>query len=511
MTITPHLLYSSVIHFVLIAYILSIPIYKGSLYSMSFGSYSVDLVSEKQPAAKAAMTAKAPRSKPAHTFTAPAPIAKTETPAEVEAPPSPHSSEITEPSKEPTTPADLQPGITLIPEEMEKPEPKKETLIVKAETPPAETNPEKEKKPEPPPGEPPKKEPVIVPPPPETSQKTDVTLKELTLPKEPITAAQQIVPAETKPSKADNAEEPVSSEFPVKADEKAEDVTPAAKAEKVTVSPKEDVTPDEHAKSPVKEEVKVAIANLDTPGTDTPVPARGATGQETTKKPAAREASPKKAASAPRREIGRHAPGNGTIPGKPQPSAAAPAGSSHPQGTFLPESAHPEEPKEKPPFGIAVPEALFHRDIKIEVIPQKNDSLAVTARLSRKAHPSVEYYRAPEPASVDLAEEDEPGGKKVFSVANAEKGIYTFVMRHNGDSSRKTSLVIRLLEGKKGARDRKFEAVTLDPHGEFSLKFLMPEGIFWDDESYFTGSIESSDSITKFNDVSGIVWKENKD
>jgi hypothetical protein len=84
-------------------------------------------------------------------------------------------------------------------------------------------------------------------------------------------------------------------------------------------------------------------------------------------------------------------------------------------------------------------------------------------------------------------------------------------MKNATDDSQKTSLMIRLLEGKKGARNKKFEAVALKPQGEMTVKFILPEGIFWDDETYFTGSVESSDSVTKFNDTTGIVWKENKE
>ncbi len=36
----------------------------------------------------------------------------------------------------------------------------------------------------------------------------------------------------------------------------------------------------------------------------------------------------------------------------------------------------------------------------------------------------------------------------------------------------------------------------------------MPEAVFWDDGDYFTGEIEGPDSVTKFNDETGLVWKE---
>ncbi|WP_275095230.1 hypothetical protein [Oryzomonas japonica] len=39
-------------------------------------------------------------------------------------------------------------------------------------------------------------------------------------------------------------------------------------------------------------------------------------------------------------------------------------------------------------------------------------------------------------------------------------------------------------------------------------RILMPEGILWDDDAAFTGSIDDGDSITKFESASGLVWKE---
>lgn len=39
-------------------------------------------------------------------------------------------------------------------------------------------------------------------------------------------------------------------------------------------------------------------------------------------------------------------------------------------------------------------------------------------------------------------------------------------------------------------------------------RLLMPEGILWEDETAFSGTIEDSDSITKLNAESGLVWKE---
>jgi len=39
----------------------------------------------------------------------------------------------------------------------------------------------------------------------------------------------------------------------------------------------------------------------------------------------------------------------------------------------------------------------------------------------------------------------------------------------------------------------------------------MPDAILWDDESAFSGSMEDSNSVTKFNSETGLVWKEYND
>jgi hypothetical protein len=99
----------------------------------------------------------------------------------------------------------------------------------------------------------------------------------------------------------------------------------------------------------------------------------------------------------------------------------------------------------------------------------------------------------------------------LFSVAKAEKGVYTFVIKNKVQKAYDVSVVFRLFEGKTGERIKEFKAVQLPPGTVLKLKFILPEGVFWDDEYYFTGTIESSSNMTKFNDRTGLVWKEEKD
>ena len=446
---------------------------------MSFGPYSVDLVSEGKSGVKSSVAYKAPQAKAQPAVRQQTSSTKAEAPHRVEV------AETEEPALENTNQNETEPpGISLMPEEPKEIEPKKEPLIAKVEVPVVEHKQEAEKKPEPP-----KTEPVVQIPPPETKPAPEPIKQELPQPKEP----QAVQPAETKPSQADTIETPVQSEFPVKADEKATEVSPAAKK-----AEKNKIDQDDTAKALAGEK-----ATKEAP---VPRPAKKAAGQKGTakgsKKPGLKTAAP--AASAP--------PAQGGEAGTQGDSPKSDDGKSQIAGITMPEAEIVKEPAEKKPsLGIAVSDALFYRDIKVEVFLKKADSAGISSNLYKKPHPSDEEYGRPDQKAVDLVEESQTGEKIIFSVAKAEKGIYTFVMKNTGETLQKTSLMIRLLEGKKGARNRKFETINLKPHAELTVKFILPDGIFWDDESYFTGSIESSESITKFNDTTGVIWKEQKD
>jgi hypothetical protein len=88
----------------------------------------------------------------------------------------------------------------------------------------------------------------------------------------------------------------------------------------------------------------------------------------------------------------------------------------------------------------------------------------------------------------------------------AGEGIYDFrVEGWKGEGG--PEVVCTLFENTPGARTKKLGKRTPAANGSIG-RLLMPEGIFWDDESAFQGTMESSDSITRFNAASGLVWRE---
>jgi hypothetical protein len=174
---------------------------------------------------------------------------------------------------------------------------------------------------------------------------------------------------------------------------------------------------------------------------------------------------------------------------------------------------------ESPSVGIAVPEALLAKDIKIEVFFDEIEMVGLLTQLLKKAYPTANKKNKKEKQKeVDLIYEIEEnsitesaGLGMVFSVVNANKGIYTFTMVNTGEMTYDVTVTFRLFEGDNKERIKKYTALRILPEDMLIFKFILPDAVFWDDEEYFSGSIEDSDSITKFNDDTRLIWREEKD
>jgi len=89
----------------------------------------------------------------------------------------------------------------------------------------------------------------------------------------------------------------------------------------------------------------------------------------------------------------------------------------------------------------------------------------------------------------------------------AEEGVYDLTIRSADGKPVTASFVLKMHESGKGAVTKNLGKRTL-PDGALLARILMPEGLLWDDESYFTGTMEDSDSITRFHTETGLVWRE---
>ena len=165
--------------------------------------------------------------------------------------------------------------------------------------------------------------------------------------------------------------------------------------------------------------------------------------------------------------------------------------------------------------GISMPKELFPKDIKIEV-SGTGEMAFLSARLLKRDYPGDNPKDTSGNKEIELSDKkaedpDGTGSKRIFSVARADRGIYTFIIENKEEGTQDVDVVFRFYEGEARARTRGYSAVKLLPGKIAKFRFVMPDMIFWDDENRFSGTIEDSNSITKFVYDSGLVWKEDKD
>ena len=95
--------------------------------------------------------------------------------------------------------------------------------------------------------------------------------------------------------------------------------------------------------------------------------------------------------------------------------------------------------------------------------------------------------------------------ERIFAVYDAKAGAY--VLSVTGGKTAKCLIAVTLPAKRK---TRLFGPVLIREEGTVIGRLLMPEGIFWDEEEWFTGAIENGDSVTKYNSPEGLTWKELK-
>src|SRR5215470_12166813 len=95
-----------------------------------------------------------------------------------------------------------------------------------------------------------------------------------------------------------------------------------------------------------------------------------------------------------------------------------------------------------------------------------------------------------------------------FYVRNMQSGVYTFVLGYRGLDAG-TRVVPKFYLTTPGAPTaRETKGVTLTGSGKSNtIRVMLPQGVLWDQDEWFTGRSESSESIIKFRD-DGTSWIE---
>ncbi|ACH38071.1 hypothetical protein Gbem_1050 [Citrifermentans bemidjiense Bem] len=95
-------------------------------------------------------------------------------------------------------------------------------------------------------------------------------------------------------------------------------------------------------------------------------------------------------------------------------------------------------------------------------------------------------------------------------IERAGEGVYIFSAEPETASAAQASFTLTIYEAGKREKKAAIGTRTLQKKTVVA-RILMPEGVLWDDDSAFTGSLEDSDSTTKFNAQTGLYWKEYAD
>jgi hypothetical protein len=95
--------------------------------------------------------------------------------------------------------------------------------------------------------------------------------------------------------------------------------------------------------------------------------------------------------------------------------------------------------------------------------------------------------------------------ERIFAIHEAKAGAY--VLSVTGGKTTKCLISVTFPAKRK---TRLFGPVLIREEGTVIGRLLMPEGIFWDEDEWFTGVIETGDSVIKYNSPEGLTWKEMK-
>ncbi|MGH7402908.1 MAG: hypothetical protein ACREKQ_10800 [Candidatus Rokuibacteriota bacterium] len=99
----------------------------------------------------------------------------------------------------------------------------------------------------------------------------------------------------------------------------------------------------------------------------------------------------------------------------------------------------------------------------------------------------------------------------IFYLRGLKPGVYTLILRYRGAAPLGDVRPTLYLPDKDHLTPRALNPVPLNGAGRRVLtKVLMPHGVLWNQENWFSGRSESVDTVTKFRIPEGISWVERK-
>jgi hypothetical protein len=100
---------------------------------------------------------------------------------------------------------------------------------------------------------------------------------------------------------------------------------------------------------------------------------------------------------------------------------------------------------------------------------------------------------------------------EVFWLRGVASGAYTVTLRHRGAPPKGDLQATLYLPDKDGLATRPLPAVRLRPGGRTVLaRMLLPYAVLWEQQDWFSGTSEGSDTVTKFRLPEGVSWVERR-
>jgi hypothetical protein len=104
------------------------------------------------------------------------------------------------------------------------------------------------------------------------------------------------------------------------------------------------------------------------------------------------------------------------------------------------------------------------------------------------------------------------GDQEVMTVARGARGIYTIGIENPSKDLRQAELRICVFPRDPAKKKERKLAMTLvgGAQADKIVRILLPEGVFWDDNGWFSGVLESTRDTVKYKLPEGIAWEEVK-
>jgi hypothetical protein len=103
------------------------------------------------------------------------------------------------------------------------------------------------------------------------------------------------------------------------------------------------------------------------------------------------------------------------------------------------------------------------------------------------------------------------GRPEVYYLRNLRPGVYTFVLRYRTPQAAGVAQPILYLNIGGNLVPHVLKPVSLQGTGRAIMaKVLLPQGILWEQDDWFSGRSESAETVTKFRLPEGITWTERK-